>query len=57
MANETAYTTVLKKDGTMENRGYGDKEAKQLHGRGSGFLQKMKDHLVNARQDGTGVAH
>ena len=57
MANETAYTTALKKDGTMENRGYGDKEDKQLHGRVSGFLQKMKDNLVNVRQDGTGVAH
>ena len=32
MANETAYTTALKKDGTMEDRGYGDKEDKQLHG-------------------------
>ena len=57
MANETAYTTALKKDGTMENRGYGDKEDKQLHGRVSGFLQKMKHNLVNVRQDGTGVAH
>ena len=57
MANETAYTTALKKDGTMEDRGYGDKEDKQLHGRVSGFLQKMKDNLVNVRQDGTGVAH
>lgn len=57
MANETAYTTALKKDGTMEDRGYGDKEDKQLHGRVNGFLQKMKDNLVNVRQDGTGVAH
>ena len=57
MANEAAYTTALKKDGTMEYRGYGDKEDKQLHGRVSGFLQKMKDNLVNVRQDGTGVAH
>ncbi len=57
MANEAAYTTALKKDGTMEDRGYGDKEDKQLHGRVSGFLQKMKDNLVNVRQDGTGVAH
>ena len=57
MANETAYTTALKKDGTMEDRGYGDKEDKQLHGRINGFLQKMKDNLVNIRQDGTGVAH
>ncbi len=57
MANETAYTTVLKKDGTVEDRGYGDKEDKQLHGRVNGFLQKMKDNLVNVRQDGTGVAH
>ena len=57
MANETAYITALKKDGTMEDRGYGDKEDKQLHGRVSGFLQKMKDNLVNVRQDGTGVAH
>ena len=57
MANETAYTTALKKDGTTEDRGYGDKEDKQLHGRVIGFLQKMKDNLVNVRQDGTGVAH
>ena len=57
MANETAYTTALKKDGTMEDRGYGDKEDKQLHGCVNGFLQKMKDNLVNVRQDGTGVAH
>ena len=57
MANETAYTTALKKEGTLEDRGYGDKEEKQLHGRVSGFLQKMKDNLVNVRQDGTGVAH
>ena len=57
MANEAAYTTALKKDGTTEDRGYGDKEDKQLHGRVSGFLQKMKDNLVNVRQDGTGVAH
>ena len=57
MANETAYTTTLKKEGTTEDRGYGDKEDKQLHGRVSGFLQKMKDNLVNVRQDGTGVAH
>ena len=57
MANEAAYATALKKDGTMEDRGYGDKEDKQLHGRVSGFLQKMKDNLVNVRQDGTGVAH
>ena len=57
MANETAYTTALKKEGTLEDRGYGDKEDKQLHGRVSGFLQKMKDNLVNVRQDGTGVAH
>ena len=57
MANETAYATALKKDGTTEDRGYGDKEDKQLHGRVSGFLQKMKDNLVNVRQDGTGVAH
>lgn len=57
MANEAAYTTALKKDGTMEDRGYGDKEDKQLHGRVNGFLQKMKDNLVNVRQDGTGVAH
>ena len=57
MANETAYTTALKKDGTMEDRGYGDKEDKQLHGRVNGFLQKMKDNLVNGRQDGTGGAH
>ena len=57
MANETAYITALKKDGTTEDRGYGDKEDKQLHGRVSGFLQKMKDNLVNVRQDGTGVAH
>ena len=57
MANETAYTTALKKDGTMEARGYGDKEDKQLHGCVNGFLQKMKDNLVNGRQDGTGVAH
>ena len=57
MANETAYTTVLKKEGTVEDRGYGDKEDKQLHGRVNGFLQKMKDNLVNVRQDGTGVAH
>ena len=41
----------------MEDRGYGDKEDKQLHGRVNGFLQKMKDNLVNVRQDGTGVAH
>ena len=34
-----------------------DKEDKQLHGRVNGFLQKMKDNLVNVRQDGTGVAH
>ena len=57
MANEAAYATALKKDGTTEDRGYGDKEDKQLHGRVSGFLQKMKDNLVNVRQDGTGVAH
>ncbi|MEO5204545.1 zincin-like metallopeptidase domain-containing protein, partial [Bacteroides ovatus] len=57
MANETAYTTALKKDGTVEDRGYGDKEDKQLHGCVNGFLQKMKDNLVNVRQDGTGVAH
>ena len=57
MANETAYTTALKKEGTLEDRGYGDKEDKQLHGRVNGFLQKMKDNLVNVRQDGTGVAH
>ena len=57
MANETAYTTALKKDGTVEDRGYGDKEDKQLHGRVNGFLQKMKDNLVNVRQDGTGLAH
>ena len=57
MANEAAYATALKKDGTMEDRGYGDKEDKQLHGRVNGFLQKMKDNLVNVRQDGTGVAH
>ena len=57
MANETAYITALKKDGTMEDRGYGDKEDKQLHGRVNGFLQKMKENLVNVRQDGTGVAH
>ena len=57
MANETAYTTALKKDGTVEDRGYGDKEDKQLHGRVNGFLQKMKENLVNVRQDGTGVAH
>ena len=57
MANETAYTTALKKEGTMEDRGYGDKEDKQLHGRVNGFLQKMKENLVNVRQDGTGVAH
>ncbi|MGM9709169.1 MAG: zincin-like metallopeptidase domain-containing protein, partial [Prevotella sp.] len=43
--------------GTVEDRGYGDKEDKQLHGRVNGFLQKMKDNLVNVRQDGTGVAH
>ncbi|MEO5247335.1 DUF1738 domain-containing protein, partial [Bacteroides ovatus] len=55
MANETAYTTALKKDGTVEDRGYGDKEDKQLHGCVNGFLQKMKDNLVNVRQDGTGV--
>ena len=41
----------------MEYRGYGDKEDKQLHGCVNGFLQKMKDNLVNVRQDGTGVAH
>ena len=41
----------------MEDRGYGDKEDKQLHGCVNGFLQKMKDNLVNVRQDGTGVAH
>ena len=57
MTNEAAYATALKKDGTTEDRGYGDKEDKQLHGRVSGFLQKMKDNLVNVRQDGTGVAH
>lgn len=57
MANEAAYATALKKDGTTEDRGYGDKEDKQLHGRVNGFLQKMKDNLVNVRQDGTGVAH
>ena len=57
MANEAAYATALKKDGTTEDRGYGDKEDKQLHGRVSGFLQKMKDNLVNVRQDGTGMAH
>lgn len=57
MVNETAYTTALKKDGTVEDRGYGDKEDKQLHGCVNGFLQKMKDNLVNVRQDGTGVAH
>ena len=57
MANEPAYTTALKKDGTVEDRGYGDKEDKQLHGRVNGFLQKMKENLVNVRQDGTGVAH
>ena len=34
-----------------------DKEDKQLHGCVNGFLQKMKDNLVNVRQDGTGVAH
>lgn len=45
------------KDGTVEDRGYGDKEDKQLHGCVNGFLQKMKDNLVNVRQDGTGVAH
>lgn len=44
-------------DGTVEDRGYGDKEDKQLHGCVNGFLQKMKDNLVNVRQDGTGVAH
>lgn len=47
----------MKKDGTVEDRGYGDKEDKQLHGCVNGFLQKMKDNLVNVRQDGTGVAH
>lgn len=41
----------------LEDRGYGDKEDKQLHGCVNGFLQKMKDNLVNVRQDGTGVAH
>ncbi len=58
MANETAYTTALKKDGTVEDKGMRDEEDKQLHGCVNGFLQKMKDNLVNVRQDkAQGVAH
>ena len=49
MANETAYTTALKKDGTVEDRGYGDKEDKQLHGCVNGFLQKMKDTTMGGQ--------
>lgn len=57
MANEPAYNAVLRKEGTADDRGYGDKEDKQLHGRVNGFLQKMKDNLVPVRQDGSGIAH
>ena len=57
MSNETDYNIALKKNGNVENRGYGSKEDKQLHGHVNGFLQKMKDNLVTVRQDGSGVAH
>lgn len=57
MSNETDYNIALKKDGNIEERGYGSREDKQLHGRVNGFLQKMKDNLVTVRQDGSGVAH
>lgn len=57
MSNEAAYNTTLKKNGTAEDRGYGEKEDKRLHGRINGFLQKMRENLVSIRQDGTGVAH
>lgn len=57
MSNEADYNIALKKNGNVEERGYGSKEDKQLHGHVNAFLQKMKDNLVAVRQDGTGVAH
>ena len=57
MSNETDYNIALKKAGNMEDRGYGAKEDKQLHGHVNGFLQKMKENLVTVRQDGSGIAH
>ncbi len=57
MSNETDYNIALRKNGNIEERGYGSKEDKQLHGHVNAFLQKMKDNLVAVRQDGTGVAH
>ena len=57
MSNETEYNIALRKNGNVEERGYGAKEDKQLHGHVNAFLQKMKDNLVAVRQDGTGVAH
>lgn len=57
MSDEAAYNAALRKDGTAEERGYGAKEDRQLHGRINGYLQKMRENLVAVRQDGSGMAH
>lgn len=57
MSDEAAYNAALTKNGTAEERGYGAKEDRQLHGRVNGYLQKMRDNLVAVRQDGSGMAH
>lgn len=57
--NWNKYVNRNNPDDVITKEAYAElsEQDKQLHGCVNGFLQKMKDNLVNVRQDGTGVAH
>lgn len=57
MTDAQAYTGLLKRNGSAEERGHGEFDDRKLHIRVNDFLLKMRDNLVPVRMDASGVAH